>query len=165
MPQGDPTAPERADLVVTKLEKFIRDNKGFNRGMSFRTWQDMARVEITKAIHSAEGTLVKVRVENHWLLVILASTLVTVGFWGTVVAVDRSYGIASAIIIGLAGLVLFIYLLSRTISRLTAVATSQERKREMRRIQNLMREIRMLRRELEKQKKQLEKEVERQAAE
>ena len=52
-PPNNPTPEERAEYVVLMLEKFIRDGRKDEAGMSFRKWQTMAKSEIIIAIADA----------------------------------------------------------------------------------------------------------------
>ena len=46
----NPTPHERADLVVRRLEDFIRKGRTEDGGINFRKWQEMAAVEVADAI-------------------------------------------------------------------------------------------------------------------
>jgi hypothetical protein len=107
MPAEGPTPEQQADYLVRKMEQTIRDNRTV-RGMSFATWQAIAREEIANAIRSAERRQqVHDRTVSR-LALVASSALVTIGFWGAVAAVDRAYGGPAALAALGAGLALFI---------------------------------------------------------
>ncbi len=90
---SDPTPQQRADYLVRKLESFIREGKS-EHGMSFKTWQAMARSELANAFTELERRQLRLRQDatgKRWILVGV-TTAVTIGFWGTVVAFDRHFG-------------------------------------------------------------------------
>jgi hypothetical protein len=103
----DPTPQERADYLVRKLEQFIREGKT-ERGMSFRTWQAMARTELANAFADIEQRTAQTRADLtvRRILTVCAVALVTIGFWGAVLAVDHRYGPVASILVAVAGLVL-----------------------------------------------------------
>ena len=49
----NPTPHERADLVVRRLEDFIRKGRTEDGGINFRKWQEMAAVESISATRHA----------------------------------------------------------------------------------------------------------------
>lgn len=104
---SDPTPEQRADYMIRKLEGFIREGRKVN-GMSFKTWQTMARAELLNAFLDLERRVEKGRQDNVVRRLILAgaSGLVTIAFWGAATIVDRHWGgLATEIFIG-AGLLL-----------------------------------------------------------
>jgi hypothetical protein len=120
---ADPSPQERADYLVRKLEEFIRAGKT-EHGLSFKTWQALARAEIAaafadieqrQAVRAADLTLRRI-------LIVGAVSLVTIGFWGAVLAVDRRYGPVASVLLAVAGLVLAAMaleiVLRRAVSRL-----------------------------------------------
>lgn len=104
---SDPTPEQRADYLIRKLEGFIREGRSVN-GMSFKTWQTLARAELLNAFLDFEQKLEKSRQDSVVRRLILAgaSGVVTIAFWGASTIVDRRWGgLASEIFIG-AGLLL-----------------------------------------------------------
>ncbi len=86
----NPTPTERADLIVKRLEKFIREGRTSQRGVDFKKWQEFAIDEVTNAIRDAE---------KHWrrdhrfltsALTIGAAALLTIGIWGSALAADMA---------------------------------------------------------------------------
>jgi hypothetical protein len=104
---ADPTPQERADYITRKLEQFIREGKS-ERGMSFKTWQAMARAELANAFADIEQRQARRRADLtlRRILIAGAAALVTIGFWGTVMAVDHRYGQIASVLVFVAGLVL-----------------------------------------------------------
>lgn len=103
----DPTPQQRADLLVRRLENFIRDGKSAH-GMSFKTWQGMARSELTNAFADLERRRVRGEqdVTVKRIILVSVSTVVTIGFWGAVVVIDRRFGGLAAMICTGAGALL-----------------------------------------------------------
>lgn len=104
---ADPTPQQRAEYLVRKLENFIRDGKSA-RGMSFKTWQAMARAELTNAFADLDQRLLCSRHDAtvKRLVVMGTTTVVTIGFWGTVVVVDHRFGMLAAWICAAGGVLL-----------------------------------------------------------
>lgn len=100
--KAGPTPEQRADLLVRKLENLIREGKT-ERGMSFKTWQALARSELTNAFADFERQIVRSRQDATAKRLVLAGviTAVTIGFWGAAVTIDRRFGdLATEIFIG-----------------------------------------------------------------
>lgn len=95
-----PSPEQQADYLVRKLEQTIRDNRTVRnttdkrevRGMSFSTWQTVAREEIANALRAAERRRAAQGRAVALSVLATAASLVTIGFWGAVVAVDRAWG-------------------------------------------------------------------------
>ena len=81
---------ERADVVVTKLERFIRDGRTLTKGVSFRAWQDMARAEIAEQIHEIQGQHANDSRALERTLMVLGVGLATIGVWGTALAIGAA---------------------------------------------------------------------------
>ena len=103
---NDPSPDERAEDVVLRLEKFIREGRTNNEGMSFKTWRAMAKANIAHAISEAELVKQNEEIVFKRLLLTLAGALVTIGFWGTAFSLQNVSFLIAAITCGLAGLVL-----------------------------------------------------------
>lgn len=105
-----PTPEQRADYLVRKLESLIREGKS-ERGMSFKTWQALARTELANAFCDFERQLLKSRQDavGKRMILVGVTTAVTIGFWGAALTVDRHYGdLAAYIFIGAGGLLAFL---------------------------------------------------------
>lgn len=149
MPAQGPTPEQQADYLVRKLEQTIRDNRTV-RGMSFATWQAIAREEIANAIRSAERKYVVHDRSVGRLMLVASSALVTIGFWGAVVAVDRAYGGPAALAALGAGLALFVVGADWGIKRLSARWAKKKRNERLAHIEDLDRRIKRLENELQK---------------
>jgi hypothetical protein len=157
---SDPTPQERAELIVLKLEHFIRDNRTV-RGVPYRDWQAMARAELAEAfVDVAETARDRSRdVVMRRVLLIGASTLVTIGFWGTVMALDTHYGIASALIMFAAGIILLAVVGDFGIRRIWARGTAAQRPARFRRIARFDTQLRRLESDMQKRLKKLKAEA------
>jgi Flp pilus assembly protein TadB len=153
------TPEQQADYLVRKLEQTIRDNRTV-KGMSFRTWQNIAREEITNALRNAEKRRIQHDRTVGRTILVAASALVTIGFWGAVVAVDRAYGGPAALIFLVAGAALFFvaadYGLKRTLDRYGA----HRRVERLARIEDLDRRIKRMESDMQKKHDRLKDKME-----
>lgn len=153
----NPTPQERGSVIVKRLEQYIREGRTDQGGIPFRRWQELAVFETTNAILDAE---------KHWRkdhrfidrgLMVGASALVTVGVWGTVLATqsapDRQ---TAAVILIIAGAVLFGLLALWGIKRVDRFYQSGRRREHLRRVIDFDRQLEQLDRDLEKRLKDLE---------
>ncbi len=85
----NPTPEDRATYVVLRLEQFIRDGRTLDEGMSFRKWQAMALTEIAANIAEAQNEVTRDDPVTNRLLFTTASALITIGFWGTAVSINK----------------------------------------------------------------------------
>ncbi len=132
-----PTPQQRADYLVRKLETLIREGKT-ERGMSFKTWQALARTELSNAFADFERQLEKSRRDSigRRLILVGVSMVVTIGFWGTVLTVDRRYGdLAAQVFIG-AGIVLACVLAEIFLRRMAARYRTVAREKSFERIED-----------------------------
>ena len=146
---ADPSPQHRADYIVRKLEQFIREGKT-GRGMSFKTWQALARAELTNAFVDLEQGQARRRADltMRRILIVGAASLVTIGFWGAVLTVDRHYGQVSAVLLTIAGLVLAALLLEFVLRRALNHLTLQRRKAAFGRIEEFDRQLKKLEAEI-----------------
>jgi hypothetical protein len=151
-PMTDPTPAERADFVVRKLEQFILDGRTAEHGMSFRTWQAMAREELGNAFADIELRQLKrgADITVRRILAVGATTLVTIGFWGAVMAVDRRYGAVASILLAVAGLVVAALALELGLRRAMNQIQRQRRKAAIGRIENFDRQLKQFEAELKR---------------
>lgn len=161
----DPTPEDRADFVVRLLEDHIRTAKQESlRGMSFTMWQQIARTEIANAIVDSERRIRTSERIRLYLVITLASAMVTIGFWGVVVSRTDAFNMVAAVIMGLAGLVV----MGVVVGMLSSVAAkrweAQNRRRDWARVKDLSRRIHILRLKLEKEEEMLEEELARTVA-
>ena len=155
----EPTPGERADFVTQRLEQFIRDNRTVERGVNFRRWQAMARVEIANAIADTELASQQDDVVTKRWLFIVASTLVTIGFWGVALSWGKVGYVAAAIVMGIAGLALFSIAAEWRLRKGFRRHARRKRGEALGRIEGLSARIRQMERELKKEAKLLEKEL------
>jgi hypothetical protein len=149
---ADPSPQQRADYIVRKLEQFIREGKS-EHGMSFRTWQAMARAEITNAFAEIEDRQTRRRADltARRMLIVGAAALVTIGFWGTVLAVDHRYGVLSSVLLIIAGLVLAALAIELGLRRTLNRLTQRRRNSAFGRIEEFDRQLRKLEAEIRRQ--------------
>ncbi len=148
---------DRATYIVLRLEQFIREGRTIDEGMSFRKWQAMALTEIATNIAEAQNEVVRDDPITNRLLFTTASALITIGFWGTAVSINKVGYIAAALVCGFAGLVLLAVAGEWQWTRFWRKRQAGKRKLRLARIESLNRKIKKLERELEKEAEQLEK--------
>lgn len=152
-----PTPIERADVIVKRLEKFIREGRSQRGGIPFKHWQELAVHEVNNAILDAE---------RHWRndqrfvtrsLAIGAACLITIGFWGTLIAAeaapDRQ---TAATILIIAGGILFAGLGTWGVRRLHRYYQAGYRRDHFARVSTFDRQLAQLDRDLEKRLKEIE---------
>ena len=153
----NPTPQERGEVIVKRLEKFIREGRSDQGGISFRRWQELAVHEVTNAIRDAEKHW---RNDNRFVtrgLAVGAATIVTIGFWGTVMAAEGAPDRQSAaLILIVAGGLLFAVLGVWGVRRLDRFYQSGRRRDHFRRVFNFDRQLAQLDVDLEKRLKELE---------
>ena len=160
---GNQTADERAQFVVKRLEQFIREGRTIAQGMSFRQWQAMARIEISNAIIAAENSRQDDDVVTKRLLFMAAAALVTIGFWGTLLAFDKAAYLPVAIICGGAGFCLFAVAGEWRIRKSVKARRARRRSETVARVEGLTRRIKRMEKQLEQEAKALEKAIEKTA--
>jgi hypothetical protein len=157
----NPTPVERADVIVKRLEKFIREGRSQRGGISFKHWQELAVHEVNNAILDAE---------RHWRkdqrfvtrgLTIGAACLITIGFWGTLLAADAAPDRqTAAVVLIIAGGVLFAVLGTWGLRRLDRYYQVGRRRVHFARVFLFDRQLAQLDRDLEKRLKEIEKTLE-----
>ena len=105
-PSSKTTPRQRGELIVKRLENFIRDGRSDKGGMSFRRWQEMAVNEFTNALLDAERDGQR---DNQFMLRVISVgglAVVTIGFWGAIVVSGLAYDrqLVAFILIGAGGL-------------------------------------------------------------
>ncbi len=146
---ADPTPQQRADYLVRKLENFIRDGKSA-RGMSFKTWQGLARAELTNAFADVERQLLRSRqdVTARRLILLAATTAVSIGFWGMVVVLDHHFGLLAAWICTAAGVVAAVVAGEIAFRRLAARYRTIARQKGFERIEDFDQQLKRLETEI-----------------
>ena len=158
-PDGHPTPEQRADFVVKRLEQFIRDHRTVDEGMSFKQWADMARTEIAITIVDAETSYQDDDVVSNRLVISAAASMITIGFWGTLLAFDKAQYLVVAIICVIAGLWLFAVAGEWRFRKFFRMREAKKRAKSLRRVENLNRRIKQMEKQLEKDVKEMEKTV------
>jgi hypothetical protein len=153
----NPTPVERADVIVKRLEKFIREGRSQRGGISFKHWQELAVHEVNNAILDAE---------RHWRkdqrfvtrgLTMGAACLITIGFWGTLLAADVAPDRqTAAIILIIAGGALMAVLGTWGVRRLDRYYQMGRRRDHFARVFLFDRQLAQLDRDLEKRLKEIE---------
>ncbi len=156
----NPTPEDRAIYVILRLEQFIREGRTFAEGMPFKKWQALALTEIATSIADAENEMIREDPITNRLLFTGAASLITIGFWGTVVSIHQADYLIGALVCGFAGLVLLATAFEWPMRKFWRKSRAKVRKRRLKNIESLNRKIRRLERELEKEAKDLEKTLE-----
>ncbi len=146
-----PTPNERANFVIIRLEQFIRNGRSFDEGMSFKKWQTMAGNEIATAIAEAENTRGKHESMLRRLIFVVASAMVTIGFWGVAASLGNVDHLLAGIICTSAGGVLFFSIGIWRFGKWNNRRKTIERSKRMRRIAQINKRIKQLELELGKE--------------
>jgi hypothetical protein len=154
-----PSPEQQADYLVRKMEQTIRDNRTV-KGMSFRTWQNSAREEIANAIRSSEKRYVEHDRTVGRVILVAASSLVTIGFWGAMVAVNRAYGAIAAVIALVAGAALFFVAAEWGMKRAMGNYVTRKRHERLANIEDLDRRIKRMEQEMQKKHDKLKEKME-----
>ena len=154
---SDPTPQDRADYLVRKLEQFIRDGRTV-RGVSFRSWQAMARSEFVNAFTEVEQRKLEVQkdLSVRRLLLVASVARVPIGFWGGVMALDGSRGWVAALIMLASGTILLFVAGDFGIRRLWDRGAAKQRRARFERIESFDRQLRQLEAEIRQKLKQTE---------
>lgn len=157
----NPTPRERADVIVKRLEQYIREGRSDQGGISFKKWQELAVHEVQNAILDAE---------KHWRqdqrfvtrgLAVGAVSLLTIGVWGTVLAADAAPDRqTAALILILAGGLMMTVLGFWGVRRLDNFYQVSRRLDHLKRVFNFDRQLAQLDIDLEKRLKELEETLE-----
>jgi len=167
-PPDDPTPEDRAAIVVRVLEQTIREgrndpavrSRAGRPGISFRDWQDVARIEIAAAIREAEAVIRSRRAFGTRIAMTVAACLVTVGFFGAAVSwgrVDRTLAAMASLA---AGAGLFLAVMEIPLRRSARRGRARRRARKFENLRNLDRQVAVLERLLEDRRKALEDRLE-----
>ena len=154
------SASDHADYIVKRLEKFIRDGRTPTEGMSFRKWQNLAKIEITKSILDTKNKNAKDDKLYDLLIFVTAAAMVTVGFWGVAVSLNKVNLLTAAVICLLAGfgvLLLFFWFRYRTFR---ASKEKLKRAKMLKRIDTLNKRIKKLERELDAEETEKQRKIE-----
>lgn len=154
-------AEERAEVVVTKLERFIRDHRTLTRGVSFRKWQDMAKSEIAQLIVEVQNDHHEQNRSAERLLILLGVSLATIGVWGMALALQMAPNrFLAALLVAVAGVVaLWVAGAFGLRSPLRRFRVNSTRK-SLERVRSLNSKVTELEQYLKKRKRALEGEIE-----
>ena len=144
-----PSPEQRADYLVRKLESLIREGKT-ERGMSFKTWQALARAELSNAFTDFERQIAKSRQDatGKRLILLGVSTVVTIGFWGTALTVDRHFGDLAAKVFTGAGFVVIAVLAEIAFRRMATRYRTVAREKRFERIEDFDKQLKRLEAEI-----------------
>ena len=153
--QEYPTPEERAEFVIMQLEKFIRDGRTVDEGMSFKKWQAMAQEEIATAIKEAERAKSDHGSFVSRLTFIASAAMVSIGFWGAAVSLENvSVFLAAAICFG-AGITLLVVMGYWRFRKWNNYRKATERRWRLMRIKNINKRIKRLQTALEEEEENL----------
>jgi len=157
----NPTPDERAELVVKRLEMFIRENRTEHGGMSFKKWQDLAQAEIVAALLEDEADW---RRDDSFMTKLYAATaaaLVTIGMWGTVMAFlnSKNHTIEGVMLFG-GGMALLAIATSFGTWQAFKRFKKNRRDERLKRVRSMDAKLKQLDRDLEKRVKDMEGAVE-----
>lgn len=159
-PPGAPTPDERAEVVVTKLERFIREKRSANAGVSFKSWQAMARQEIADAVRGVEAEQARDSRLLDRLVILGGAALATIGVWGTALAIDQAPDRVWAAVAIMAGGFVLLWVMGALFVRSPFGRFRDERRRAaLGRMADLHRQVRRLENELKARAKKLQKDL------
>ncbi len=153
----NPSPEDRATFVILRLEQFIREGRTLDEGMSFKKWQAMALTEIATNIADAQNEMIREDPITNRLLFTAAASLITIGFWGTAVSINKVGYMAGAMVCGFAGFVLLATAFEWPIRKFWRKREAGKRRNRLKNIESLNRKIKRLESQLEKEAKDLEK--------
>ena len=156
---NNPTPDEHAEYVIMRLEQFIRDGRTLDEGMSFKKWQTMAKTEIALAIAEAENSQNHDEINSRRGLFISAAAMITIGFWGTAVSINKVGELAGGLISLAAGVIMLISAGGFRYRKYKNRKDGIKRARGLMRIENLNRKIKRLEKELEAEEKRVQKKI------
>lgn len=159
--QAYPSADQRADFVVKRLEQFIREGRTIAEGMSLRQWQDMARFEISNALIAAENVHDEEDVVSKRLLFTIAASLTTIGFWGVLFAYDKVEYLVVAFIFGITGIILLAIVGEWRLMKYFRRHQARQREKALRRVEDLTRRIKRMEKELKEESHALQSKLKR----
>ena len=153
----NPTPHERADLIVRRLEDFIRRGRTEEGGINFRKWQEMAILEVANAIRDAEKYLRSDQRFYTRCLSVVSVSILTIGIWGTVLAADGSADRQmTALILIIAATILLAIVAIWGIRRLDHFYKKDRRHYHLRRVKDFDRQLATLDRDMEKRIRNLQ---------
>ena len=159
--QAHPSAQQRADFVVKRLEQFIREGRTIAEGMSLKQWMDMARFEIFNALIAAENAHTDDEAVSKRLLFTVAASLTTIGFWGVLFAYDKVQYLVVAIIFGITGIILLAIVGEWRLMKYFRRHQARQREKTLHRVEDLTRRIKRMEKELKEEHRALQSKLKR----
>jgi uncharacterized protein YlxW (UPF0749 family) len=157
---NNPLPEEHAEYVIRRLEKFIRDGRTLDEGMSFRKWQSMAKTEIAVSITETQNNYKYDEINSRRILFVSASAMTTIGFWGTVISLEKVTYLPGGIICLIAGLLILFLASKGQYRRNKNHKDGIKRASQLIKIRSLNNRIKKLERDLEEEEKKLDKSIE-----
>ncbi len=117
----------------------------------------MALTEIAANIADAQNEMIREDPITNRLLFTTAASLITIGFWGTAVSINKVGELAGALVCGFAGFVLLATAFEWPIRKFWRKREAGKRRNRLKKIEGLNRKIKRLESQLEKEAKDLEK--------
>jgi hypothetical protein len=159
-----PTPEQVAEYLVRKLEQTIRDNRSgearTKKGMSFSNWQTIAREEVGNALRAHERRQNRQSLALARMTLVSTSAVVTCGFWGMMVAVDRTWGTAAGIATTVAGAALIATIAHWGIQRAAGSFTKSARERRLLHIEEIDKRIKRMEADMTKKADRLKDRME-----
>ncbi len=154
---NDASPEERAEYIVKRLELFIRENREPFKGMKFKHWQQLARVEIANSMHDIENEYKTTDQVSRRMLFIIGSSIATIGFWGVAAAFGRIDYMLAGMICLIAGIVVLAHAGEWVVRKGIKKANAKKRERSYQNAVALDRQIKTMEKELKNKAKELEK--------
>ena len=152
------TPEEHAEYVVKRLEQFIRNGRTVSEGMSFKKWQNMAKIEITQSIIEATNQQNNNAV-SQFIIFVSAAAMITIGFWGAAVSLNKTDLLTAALICFFAGFSILLVAAWIRYRKYIQQKTDLKRLVSLRRIDDLNKRIKRLERELEAEEKDRQEQI------
>lgn len=151
---------ERAEYIVMKLERFIREGRTLSQGVSFRQWQGLAKAEIIDMIRDVETRHARESRTLERSLMVLGTGLATIGVWGTALAIGAAPDrLVAGFLVLLSGLIVLWVVGSLGMRSPFKRFQADQRRLTTERVRSLHRKVRDLEGELKQRKKRLEAEL------
>jgi hypothetical protein len=128
--------------------------------MSFKKWQQMAKVEIVKSLIQVQNETRKEASSSNLFIFSSAAVMVTIGFWGAAVSSGKIELLTFALICFSFGVSILLVTFWQRYKVYKSKKAKIERNYSLKRIESLNRRIKKLEREIEIEKKDREKQLE-----
>jgi hypothetical protein len=155
--KNEPTAEERAEYIVKRLELFIRENREPFKGMNFNKWQQLAKSEIANSLKDYDKRHFDTNQVSRRMLFILGSSVATIGFWGVAASFGRVDYMLGGMICLIAGIIVIAHAGEWVTRKAWKKAQAKKRQRAYNNAVSLDRQIKNMEKELKNKAKELEK--------